>query len=287
MGVTGNTQLTNVKQDLVAKLVQKELKFQAKLLPSVTDVSAFAVAGAKSISFPKFGSFTVENRTSGSAGTIQDLGVATVDKLDLTYRAYVSWLIDSTDELQAAPELQLEYIKLATSAHARNIDDIILAALDADSGYQQAAGIDQTKILNARKWLLKNQANVSDITVCVSADDEALMLAIPDFVRADAYGANPPAVNSGVIGKIYGMPVVVHTKPTLAKSFLYDKAAVAFGIQKAPSYGEQDKIEYGVGSKLVAIDQLYGSKTLQLGNGLTILGAALAADKSPLIAEIG
>ena len=284
MAVTGNTQLTATKQDLIAAMVQKELKFGAKLLGAISDVSAFAVKGAKSIAFPNADSFTVENRSSATVGTIQNLTM-TAEKLDLNYRAYVSWLVDSTDEYQSNVDVQAEYVKRAGSAHSRNIDDQILTILDASSGYQQLAGIDQTKILNARKWLLKNQAMTTDVTIVVNPDDEALMLAIPDFVRADAYGnSNIP---SGVIGRIYGMNVMVHTKPSLAKSFIFDKAAVAFGLQKAPQYDEQKDIRYGTGSMLVAIDQLYGTKALQLGNGLDFAGAALGAAASPLIAEIG
>jgi hypothetical protein len=284
MAVTGNTQLGATKQDLIAALVQKELKFQAKLIGTIADVSAFAVKGSKSISFPTAGSFTVENRASAAAGTIQDLTFA-ADKLDLDYRAYVGWLVDSVDEYQANVDVQAEYVKRAATAHARNIDDQLLIQLDTYSGYQQAAGIDQTKILNARKWLLKNQAVLTDCTMVVNPDDEALLLAIPEFVRADAYGASN--IPSGVIGRIYGLNVMVHSKPTLAKSFIYEKNGVAFGLQKAPQYDEQKDIRYGTGAMLAAVDQLFGFKALQLTNGLDFAGAPLAAGKSPLIAEIG
>jgi len=284
MAVTGNTQLGATKQDLIAALVQKELKFGAKLLSTVTDVSAFAVKGAKSISFPTAGSFTVEERATAVAGTIQDLTFA-AEKLDLDKRLYVGWTVDSVDEYQANVDVQAEYVKRASSAHARKIDELILTGIDAVSGYDQAAGISQTKILNARKWLLKNQADVSQCSIVVNADDEALLLAIPEFVRADAYGSsNIPA---GVIGRIYGMNVLVHTLPTLAKSFIYEKAALAFAFQKAPQYDEQKDIRYGTGAMLAAVDQLVGLKGLQLGNGLDNAGVALASGLSPLVAQIG
>jgi nucleoid DNA-binding protein len=100
MAVTGNTQLVATKQDLIAALVQKELKFQAKLVGTVTDVSAFAVKGAKSVSFPNSGSFTVENRATAVAGSIQDL-TFTAEQLLLDQRLYVGWLVDSNDEYQS------------------------------------------------------------------------------------------------------------------------------------------------------------------------------------------
>ena len=284
MAVTGSTQLVATKQDLIAAMVQRELKFQAKLLPTITDVSVFAVKGSKSISFPKAGSFTVENRATATAGSLQDL-TFTTDTLNTDYRAFVAWSVDSVDEYQANVNVQAEYVKMASTAHARNIDELILTQLDTFSGYQQAAGVDQSKILNARKWLLKNQANVSDCVIVVNPDDEALLLAIPEFIRADAYGASN--IPSGVIGKIYGMNVLVHSKPTLAKSFIYSKEAVAFGLQKAPQYDEQKNILIGTGAMIAAVDQLYGFKSMRLTEGLDFAGVALASGKSPFIAEIG
>lgn len=285
MPVSGNTDLAATKQAVIAEMVQRELKYQAKLNgTTTTDVSMFAVKGAKSISFPKFNSLIVENRASAAAGTIQNM-TADVDVLNLDYRAYVSWLIDSTDMYQSKIEVTQEYIKRAATAHARQLDEQVLAILDATSGYQQLAGIDKTKILNARKWLMKNQANLNDCFIVVNPDDEAALLGINDFVAANVYGsANIP---NGVIGKIFGMQVLVHTKPGLAKSFIYSKEAIAFGLQMAPNYAEQDMVQYGTTAKLAAVDQLFGHKALMLGQGTDAAGVALAATLSPMIAEIG
>lgn len=285
MAVTGNTQLVPTKAAIIAEMVQRELKYQAKLNgTTTTDVSMFAVKGAKSISFPRFNSLTVENRASAAAGSIQNM-VADVDTLDLNFRAYVSWLIDSTDEYQSKVEVTQEYIKRAASAHARQLDEQVLTILDTAAGYTQAAGIDKTKILNARKWLLKNQANLNDVFIVVNPDDEALLLAINEFVAADQYGSSN--IPNGVIGKIFGMQVMVHTKPELAKSYIYSKEAIAFGLQMAPNYAEQSALEYGTTSVRAAVDQLYGHKALQLGQGLDSAGVALGATLSPFIAEIG
>jgi hypothetical protein len=282
--VTGNVQVGATKQDIIAAMVSRELKEQSQLLGTVLDVSAFAVKGSKQASFPKTGSLTVENRATATAGNAQALTFA-VDTVLFDQRAYISWIVDSVDEYQANVDLQTEYVRRAGTAHARNIDDLILGLLDTHAGYVQAAGIDKTKILNARKWLLKNQAMLADLVMVVTPDDEALLLDIAEFVRADAYGnSNIP---NGVIGKIYGISVKVHTKADLVKSFIYSKEAVAFGLQKAPQYDEQKKIEYGTGAMLAAVDQLFGLKAMRLTEGKDFAGVALAAGKSPFIAEIG
>ena len=78
MAVTGNTELLATKQDIIAAAVQRELKERSFLSNFVLDVSGFAGKGMKSISFPKLTSFTVEERASATAGTIQDLTVKLV-----------------------------------------------------------------------------------------------------------------------------------------------------------------------------------------------------------------
>ena len=177
--ITGNTQLNAVKQAAISELVLRELKPAAKLLGTVMDVSNFAGPGLKSISFPKFASFTVEERASGAAGNAQT-AAASVDTLDLTKNAYISWIIDNMDLYQTVPAVKAEYIKRAGAAHGRYIDDAILTALDTNTGYNQTGAITKAKILAARKWLIKNQADASSLTLVVHADDEAVLLGLFD-----------------------------------------------------------------------------------------------------------
>ena len=131
--ITGNTQLTATKNDVITALVQKELKFQSKLLPYVLDVSMFAVKGAKSISFPKFSSFTVVNRTSGAQGDASQL-TGTADQMTLDFRAYIAYIIDSTDEVQSSVEVQSLFAQRAAGAHARYVDSQLIAAAVAAAG---------------------------------------------------------------------------------------------------------------------------------------------------------
>lgn len=283
MAVTGNTQLSATKNDVIAAMVQRELKFSAKLLNTVTDVSMFAAKGMKSVSFPTAGSFTVENRATATQGTIQDLTFAK-EQLDLDYRAYVAWLVDSVDEYQASVDVQSEYVKRASTAHARNIDEIILTKLDAVKGHVETAGIDRAKILNCRQFIIQNFGDLSSLVMVVKPSDENLLLNIADFVRADAYGSSN--IPSGVIGRLFGANVMIHAGAT--KSFMYTKEALAWAFQKAPQYDEQKDIRYGTGSMLAAVDQLYGSKALQLGKGKELDNTtAIGAGESPFVAVIG
>ena len=276
--ITGNTQLSATKNDLITSLVQKELKFRAKLLATVTDLSSYAGKGVKSISFPKLSSFSVENRATATPGEIQALS-ATTDKLDLNLNAYVSWLVDSSDEIQSSIDVQIENALRAASAHGRYVDEQIIAVLEAGAGLDiGSAPITSDLILDAREQLVKSFADVSACVMLVGADQEKAMLKIADFVRADYYGSSN--IPSGEIGRVWGMPVMVHQGVAAGKAYFYSKDAVGIAFQKAPSMAEQPEIAYGTNAKRVAIDQLFGVKALQTGE----LGAA--SGKSPLIVKL-
>lgn len=283
MGVTGNTELLATKQALVASVVQRELAFTAKLLQTVTDVSVHAKKGAKSVDFPKSGSFTVENRASGVAGTTQNL-VYSADQLLLNYKAHIQFLIEDDDAYQANIEVAADYIKKAAAAHARNIDLQVLATLGSTAGYVQAAGIDKTKILNAIQFLDQNHALDEGRFLVIPPSDRNAMLQIADFVRADALGVSN--IPKGVIGQVYGAEVMVHAGAT--KSYLYSKEAIAWAFQQGAAYEEESAIQYGTGSKLAVLDQLMGNKAVRLSEGKLFDNVtAMTAGKSPFIAEIG
>lgn len=276
--ITGNTELSSTKNDLITSLVQKELKFRAKLLATVTDLSSYAGKGMKSISFPKLSSFTVENRASAAPGTLQALS-ASVDKLDLNLNAYVSWLVDSSDEIQSSIDVAIENALRAAASHGRFVDESIIAVLEAGAGLDiGTAPITSDLILDAREQLVKSFADPMACTMLVGPDQEKAMLKIADFVRADYYGASN--IPSGEIGRVWGMPVMVHQGVAAGKAYFYSKDAVGVAFQKAPSMAEQPEIAYGTNAKRVAIDQLFGVKALQTGE----LGAA--SGKSPLIVKL-
>lgn len=282
MGITGNTQLGPTKAALIAAVAQKELKFKAKLLPYVTDVSRFAEPGSKSIDFPKFTTaFTVEKRASGVAGTIQDLTTAN-DQLLLNQNAYISWLIDSTDKLQSRLDVELEYVQRAAAAHGRGVDTDIFAEAAAVASLALPAGaITRDDVLDMREHLLKvvDPEDLSNAAMFVAVDQEKEMLKIQEFSRADIYGKG--IIPTGIIGSVYGIPVILHRGLAAGKVFMWHKEGIATGFQKAPQMDEQKAIGYGTGAVQKAMDQLYGMKGMHLG----LEGAA--AGKSPLVASLG
>jgi N4-gp56 family major capsid protein len=279
MGVTGNTELLASKAAIVSALVQKHLAFQAKLLGSVMDVTQFGAAkGAKSISFPKFGGFTVENRASGAAASLQNL-TAAVDTLALDQRSTVAWLIDSMDELQSTVEVQSEYIKRASTGLANEVDTQIISLLE-NAGFDQGAATVVTEdiILDMREYLIKNHADKNALTFLVGPDNEKAMLKISNFIDASKYGS--PNLPSGEIGRVFGVPVIVHAGVPVGEAYMYEKSAIAVGFQRVAKYGEVDSPLYGVGSKTAVLDMLWGKQVMQTDTLSSGVG------KSALIAKM-
>ena len=273
--IHGNTQLSATKQDLIAAAVQKELAFNAMLAPLMTDVSQFAVKGAKSISFPKLGSFTASNRASGAQGDASVL-VSTADKLDLDYNAYLAWIVDSSDEVQSTLNWQLELALRAAAAHGRYFDPQAIAKLEAHGnvGTASTGAITRDIILDMREELLSRHADKNALALVVGVDSEKAMLKIDEFTRAEVYGSS--VIPNGMIGKVYGVPVYIHTGVGAQTYYMFEKSGIAYGFQKAPAISEQGANEFGTGAKRVAMDQLFGIKGMQLGvNGVGATESAL------------
>lgn len=277
--IHGNTQIGATKMEIIAAMVQKELKFKAVLAKYFTDVSAFAVKGAKSITFPKVGSFSVAQRASATAGDATVI-TATGDKLDLNIPAYIAYIIDQNDNVQSVLDWDQVCAERAGAAHARYLDEQLILGMDSYAGFDLALGADITRdaVLDARANLLKSDADPSELTLFISVAQEKAMLKIAEFTQAQIYGTSN--VPTGMIGSVYGIPVVMHNGLADAQSFMAAKSGLAFGFQQGIQASEQMANEYGSQAKRVAVDQLFGLKGMQLGE------KSVAAGKSPLIVNI-
>lgn len=270
--ITGSTQLSPTFQTVIATAAQKELLANSQLAPTVTDVSQFAVKGNDKIRFPKLGAFTVENRASATAGEIQTLASSN-DELTLDIKAYVSWLIDANDEMQSRLDVKMEYAMRAASAHGRYIDSRIRAAVIGAEGFVASSVGLYNRIVDARAFLVRNQANLNDVFLVASPEMEAELLKVENFSKADVFGQ--AVIPSGVIGRVLGMPILISNTFAADEIYVWDKSAVALGFQKAPNYASQPEIAYGTTAVREAMDLLAGVKALQINQGAgTLLGGS-------------
>ncbi|MBL0233180.1 MAG: hypothetical protein IPQ08_05905 [Chitinophagaceae bacterium] len=276
--------LVNTKQDLIAALVQRELKEKASLSPYVMDLSSLAVKGSKSVSVPKLSSFTVQSRTLGSAATPNAALTDAKDTINLDKHKIVLFSYDSHDEQQSTIDYMTSSISRASSAHGRQINTDILTMWTSVAGLNINAGapadITIDDILDMREFLIMNFADMTKTALVIAADQEKAMLKLPEFSRYDYRGgANSPIVN-GMIGYVYGVPVVINQQVAAQQAFMVNPEGSGYAFQKAASVAQQDDITFGTGGKLVAVDCDYGVGGLQLGEG------SAASGKSPLIAKL-
>lgn len=275
--VTGNTELSATKQDVIAAIVQKELKFAAKLVPFVTDLSVYAGKGAKSVKIPKLTSFTVVDRASGAAGDATAL-TSSVDTIDLDQNAYVAWIIDSMDEVQTMIDAQIENARRAASAHGRYVDTAIITKAEAVGVATTTAGtISRDIVLEMREAILKRDGDMGMCLFAISPAQETAMLKVDEFTRADIYGS--AVVPNGVIGRVYGIPVLVHNGLADAQYFLWEKSGLGIAFQRAPNMSTQGANQYGTTAQRVAMDQLFGV------GGLHIAEHGVAAGLSALVVK--
>jgi hypothetical protein len=276
--------LVATKQDLIAALVQRELLESATLTNFLTDLSSLAVKGSKTVSVPKLSSFTVQDRAFGAAATENTALVAEVDTVALDKNKIILFGYDASDDQQSTIDYMVAAVTRAARAHGRqvNADIITMWNLVADLSVNGATPADITvnAILDMREQMLENFADMNTVSLIISASQEKAMLKIAEFSRYDYRGVGPAPVINGVIGSVYGVPVVLNQQLATQQAYMVAREGSAIAFQKAPAVAEDTALQYGTGGKQVAVDQLYGVGGLQLGEGTA------AATKSPLIAKL-
>jgi hypothetical protein len=272
--------LSNTKNDLIVAAVQKNLIEKAVIAPTVSNLSGFAIKGAKSFKVPKLTNFTVVDRAFGSAGDATAL-TDSHDTINLDFNAYVAYLYDSRDAYQSSIEYQVEAALRASAAHAKYVDQQVIAGLISAADVEVSVASFTTvkeQALELRRQILQNGGDLGKVTLAISLDKEAEMLKEADFIRQDYIGS--ANVRLGQIGQIYGMPVVISRLLTGegANSMLcYDADGFGLAFQGGVEMSEQMANEYGANSKRVAIDQVFGCGGLQLVAGVSPLVGKLVA----------
>jgi len=259
------------RMDFIVEMVQRELAAQAKMLPLVTNVSEFALPGHASVSFPKLGSFSVQKLSQNQRADAQAL-TATEDQIDLNQLATVQFIVKHQAELQSRLRFEESLIQRAASAHAREVDKDILdelidnAAVANNVTYN--AGDIEGNILDVVQNLDEQNAPEEGRFVIFRPAQKKLLLQVANFIQADRYGSNVPLV-TGELGQAYGLRFVMSN--IASDSFVdgvmvgFHREALGFAFQMDPVIDEQKAIEYGALSKRVAVDQLYGYKSMQDG----------------------
>lgn len=275
--ITTQIDIDAASRELIDSVVQTELIQGSVLAQTVTNLSALVQPGAKSVSIPNMGSFTVEKKQGGQKATKQKLSL-TADKILFNEHAVIQGLVEDIADWQSAVPLLAEYLRRMATAHALQLDVDLFAVIKASgSGVAYAAGGAPTKkdfTVGMRELFLKNVPRDNRIYLAISPTQEEVIKGLADFVDADKWlagsaemkmnGVFPGGNANGFIGRVYGANVMVTNVVDDGKMHFYHSTHAAFALQKAPRIQSQYLVEYL--AQLLSMDQLYGIKALDSGN---------------------
>lgn len=275
--ITTTTEVEVTRRELIMSLVQRELAASANLAPTLFDISGFAEPGAKSVAYPRFGSFSVEKLVSGQPASAQTL-LAAVDKLDLDQLASVQFVIPGQSELQSVVDLAPTFLARAASAHGRDFDQYMIELMcdnaAAGNNVTYSAGDVEGNVIELVQQLDEANAPKENRFCLFRPAVKSLLLKVSNFVQADRYGAQTTALIRGELGMAYGVRFIetnlttdsfVDSGSGKIKMLMYQMEGLIYAFQMEPQVEEQPDIQYGVGSRRYAVEQLYGGKVTQSG----------------------
>lgn len=277
MAEIGLTETSATSMAVVSALVQQTLKQESKLLPTIADYSQFAIKGASSVKVPRRTQFAAADKSENTSLTAQELTFS-VDTISLAKNKAVYAALERVAELQATPNVEAEIIMEMAKEIALQVDKDIYAQLLLASAAAPdhriayvGASLAQADILEGMRLLKVQNVPMSDVAMVISPKDEKALLGIADFVRADSYGS-PNGLVNGVVGRVYGFPVIVTNVATDDRAILYHKSAVGFASQMQPEYSTDQDLKNT--AKEYLLQMIYGVSVLDSGKRQVLLGSA-------------
>jgi len=268
--IMGVTEVAGVTQASISGLIQSYLYEKTRLLPTITDYSSRVAPGDKSVSIGRSGGFTVGSKSENTALEAQSITYGS-DTITLENHRAVQFLVEDIANIQSVPFIVEDAMKKASADLAVDIDTYIVAELakaSASAPDHQVVFADTSTdvvaladILAARKLLQAQHLNTDECYIGIGPEKEAEMLAISNFIEAQKWGSNEPIMN-GVIGKLYGMKVVVSSLFT-DRMITYHPSAVGFAFQQAIAV-EQQRDLANLGTRY-SLSLLHGCEVLDSG----------------------
>lgn len=269
----GLGEISATSKDEISSLIQSFLIQESMLFGKVTDYSFMAQKGVKSIAVPKSPGFTaVLDKAENVSAVLDDTNAFSVDTILLDKHKYIQFLLEDMADAQASVAVTQNHLMQAAKQIALQMDlDLIVelklgsaAAPDHLIKYIDTVTnvIARGDVLAARQLLVEQHINPRECFMAVSPEKEAQLLNIADFIDASKYGSAEP-ISNGEIGKIYGLPVMVHSSLASNETLVWHKSAVGVAVQAgARVQSEYDLKELGT---RYSIDTIYGMEVLDAG----------------------
>lgn len=242
------------------------LKARNKSLVMMSRIMHVSPSGLKfgdTVHIPRLSNETALDKTAESAITFSAATEGEV-VLNINKYKYVGKLVEDIVEVQSKYDLFSNYRDKIANALGQAVDIDILALTQGVAqsvGTWTAGSIAETNIIAAVRMLDLAEVPQEDRYLVVDAYGREDLLNITDFIRYDAGGKRPSAVNSGEIGEIFGVKVIYSNNlmaPTATSSvgMMFHKDAFAIALQKDVTVKTEYSVDY-IGTKLVGYN-LYG-----------------------------
>jgi len=134
------------------------------------------------------------------------------------------------------------------------------------------ADLAQVDILEAMRLLKVQNVPMSDMAMVITPKQEKAILQIADFIRADGANFNPNPLQTGIVGKVYGMPIVVTNVATDDRAIVFHKSAVGYAAELQPEYTTSKLLK--ATAKEFLLQMIYGVTVLDSGKRQVLLGSA-------------
>lgn len=274
---TGTTEMT-----IISTIVQKELKREAKLRPTVVDRSDMAMKGIKSIDLPRFDSSFSGPAAQNPDGVTETAGQTldfAVDTIDLSDWTSIVYKIPDRVSKQTRINLEAELAASAGKDYGNYVDDQIIAQLKLATA-THLVGLDSNAagagtaltledISRARRLLNRANAPQSDRWMVIPPELEEDMINLDNFRTANQYGSRT-ALMDGEVGQVYGFRIIVHNGLAANEFLAYHKEACAIAIQQDVQF-ESRRLPLGLQATEYSFAMGMGQQVLQSGE-LTVYG---------------
>lgn len=250
--------------------IQQNYYERSILGPSFVDDSELIPQGSVSYTYPIFSKATLQDKASGVALTDTTMTLSG-DTLTLNKHKGRLVSVEDIDEAQSVPNLGAAIVRNYAEAWVEQFESDLwteaknVSAATPDHILQLGStgnALNVPNIVAGHKLLNDQKLPRTDRFLVVSTAQEAEMLQIDNFIRADAYGS-PESLRNGEIGRVYGYTVLVSTSAADAEAMMYHRSHVAYAIQRMPKF-ESDRDINNLADKY-AISLLYGIKARRSG----------------------
>lgn len=233
------------------------------MVDKIMNVRPMGLKHGSSVIIPRLSNETALDKSAETAVTYTATTEGKVT-INITKHKYVAKLIEDIEEVQSKYELFSNFRDKIAYALADAVDTDILAltaAIANSVGTHNAGSVSAALINSGVRFLNANNVPSEGRYIAVDSYGYEDLLNITDFIRYDAGGKTPAPVNTGVIGEIYGLKVVMTNNiaaPTATSAYgvIFHGDAFAIALQKDVTMKSEYSVDY-IGTKMVG-HEIYG-----------------------------